>query len=513
MSFPTRSRPPAGQDPAPAPKTRGLSRRSLLAAAATSPLAAAIPIAGSQARPSVDFTCSPWPAGPVARPAYSLDLREAQMSLFGARVNALLAGGTWPGPALRFRKGELFRVQVNNRLRQPTAVHWHGLLLPNLQDGVPEVTQFPIPPGMAQYYEFQLKQAGSYWYHSHFGLQEQAGLSGPLVIEDPDEPHGYDSDEVLFLSDVPAQDVDTVIPLIRDGSMKAEFEDAYALPDGSGFEIDVRYGGYLLNGATPADPWRKTVRPGERLRLRLINGSGSSYFRVMVAGMPMTVIAADGQAVQPVEVDSLVLATGQRYDVLVTVPGSGRHAIHAAALGDNRQAVGLLETEDAGTTAAIGRPDFAGRTLDEGDLRAPGPTVLAGRGDPASFEVVLSGKMAGYQWFMNDKAWPEAFAPPDAARSFYDVVPGQVVRFKLVNKTMMAHPMHLHGHVFRVLGPDGTGPEDAILRDTVSVPPRATLWIEFLADNPGTWFWHCHNAWHLASGMAQAVRYRVPPEN
>jgi FtsP/CotA-like multicopper oxidase with cupredoxin domain len=187
-------------------------------------------------------------------------------------------------------QGDQFLVLVENHLEAPTSLHWHGLIVPSLEDGVPTITQYPIPPGGVFYYSFPLEQSGTYWYHSHFGLQEQQGLSGPLIIEDPDEPHDYDEDLVVFLSDVAGIPVDRVVPGIRDGSLQVDVANPYPLPDGAPFPIDVPYAGYLINGRPPADPWTQPLRPESRARLRLINGSGSSYFRIAVDGVRLEVI-------------------------------------------------------------------------------------------------------------------------------------------------------------------------------------------------------------------------------
>jgi multicopper oxidase len=180
--------------------------------------------------------------------------------LFGHQIQGLLVNGAWPGPTIRYNRGDRFRVLVENRLDQPTSLHWHGLVAPNLEDGVPNVTQAPVEPGDALYYEFDLKQAGTFWYHSHFGLQEQQGLSGPLIIEDPNEPYAYDEDLVVMLADVIDIPVSDVIPKIRSGTLQVSVGDPYTLPDGAPFRIDVPYTGYLLNGQTPDVPWSHALR-------------------------------------------------------------------------------------------------------------------------------------------------------------------------------------------------------------------------------------------------------------
>jgi FtsP/CotA-like multicopper oxidase with cupredoxin domain len=310
------------------------SRRDLARATVLTPLAG-IPVL-QQAVPVAAAAGSAEPAGPWgigAKPDYRLSLAAQELELFGHKVQGLLVNGGWPGSAIRYNRGDRFRVLVENSLNQPTSLHWHGLVDPNLEDGVPNVTQAPIRPGDALYYEFDLKQAGTFWYHSHFGLQEQQGLGGPLIIEDPNEPHAYDQDLVIMLNDVLDIPVEDVIPKIRNGTLQVSVSEPYALPDGAPFRIDVPYTGYLLNGRTPDDPWSHPLKAGSCARLRLINGSGSSFFRIAVDGLRLTVIAADGDPVEPVVVDNLVIGTAERYDVLVTLPESGSYTLHAAALG------------------------------------------------------------------------------------------------------------------------------------------------------------------------------------
>lgn len=486
------------------------SRRGFLTTASTVPLAPglllpAAAVGEAEAAPPV---ADVWAAG--AKPDLVLSIDRHEMAPFGTPLETLLVDGAWPGSTIRYRKGDQFRVLVENRLDVSTSIHWHGLIVPTLEDGVPVVSQAPILPGAALYYSFPLQQSGTYWYHSHFGLQEQQGLSGPLIIDDPDEPHDYDEDLVVYLSDAPDRPVERIVPGLRDGSLQMNVSEPYRMPEGSPFPIDVPYAGYLLNGKPPAAPWTQALRPGSRTRLRLINASGSSYFRIAVDGVPLEVIARDGNPVVPVTVDDLVLGTAERCDVLLSLPESGSYTLRAAVLGDDKQALGVLHTPDVRPKIEGGRARFSGRTLQAADLRAPSSTVLPDA-PRQTFEVKLSGDMKAYRWLMNGNAWPEPYAAHAgdyAEESWYRIRPGAGVRFDLVNETKMAHPMHLHGHVFRVLE-DGRDRADAPLRDTVTVWPKGRLSIEFLANNPGRWFFHCHNVWHLATGMAQAVSYDV----
>ncbi len=486
-----------------------LSRRAFAATTAAAPLAAVPVLQPATAAARATTPAGPWERG--ARPDYTLRINAREVDLFGSKVQAILAGDSWPGTVIRYNRGDPFRVLIDNTLDQPTSIHWHGLIDPSLMDGVPGISQAPIGPGNALYITYPLKQAGTFWYHSHYGLQEQQGLGGAFIIEDPDEPHAYDEDLIVMLSDVVTTPVADVIPQIRAGTLKVAVDTPYTMSDGAPFPIDVPYAGYMLNGKTPGAPWTQALRAGSRARLRLINGSGGSFFRIAIDGVPMTVIAADGDPVAPLEVDNLMIGTAQRYDVLVSLPASGSYTIHAAALGDDQQALGVLHTPDVAPSAHQDRPKFEGKALQLADLNAAAPTTLPSA-PTRTYQVVLSGDMRSYVWEMNGKVWPEAFAAyagEQPEEVYYDVSFGEVVRFDLINQTPMAHPMHLHGHSFRVLVP-GADPARSPIRDTVVAWPNSKVSIELAADNPGTWFFHCHNIWHLATGMAQAVQYKVP---
>ncbi len=439
-------------------------------------------------------------------PDYRLNVTQIPYERYGSSFNAIVAEGTWPGAEIRYRKGDTFRVMVQNHLNGPTCVHWHGLLLPALMDGVPGISQLPIAAGAVDYYEFPILQSGTYYYHSHFETQEQYGLLGPLILEDPDEPHHYDHDQTVMLCDIPGSDAKQTISDLRSGKMKPDSAVPY-LPDGSKeFDTDVAYPGYTINGHSNDDPWTLRVRSGDRIRLRLINSSGSSYFRVKLDDLQMSVIATDGKPVEPVLVDDLVIATAERYDVIVTVPASGNHTLHAAALGVSGQAVGIIHTNDITPKADSSRARFSGKSLRQNDLRAVEPSDL-GKVDIVH-DVVLGGNMKAFEWTINGNFWPEPFAGPGAKETFLSVQEGSVVRLRMINKTMMAHPMHLHGHVFRRVRQRDN--RFAPFKDTISVGAGETVEIEFLANNPGTWAYHCHNIWHLAVGMMQPVRYMLP---
>ncbi len=262
---------------------------------------------------------------------------------------------------------------------------------------------------------------------------------------------------------------------------------------------DAAYDAFLLHGRGNQDPWVCVARPGERVRFRLINAGASTFFRVMVDGHPMTVVHADGSPVRPVEVDDLLLGMGEICDVLVTVAESGSFAIRGEAQDGSGQAVGILHTPDVKPRAELGKPRWGARQRAHGDLASTQPTTLPD-GPPRSYSLVLTGDMARYVWSIDGQVWPDADP--------LTVKPGERVEVTLTNRTGMWHPMHLHGHFFRLLD-TGADPSLCPLKHTVSLPPKGTARFEFLADNPGRWFFHCHNLYHLEAGMAREWTYAI----
>ena len=260
---------------------------------------------------------------------------------------------------------------------------------------------------------------------------------------------------------------------------------------------DVKYDAFLLNGTAPRAPWTLAAKPGQRIRLRLINGGASTYFNLQVDGHPLRVTHADGEPVRPVEVDRILLGMGETYDATIEVAGSGSFTIHAMAQDGSGQALGVIHTPDVKPQADTRMPPLAARVLSYGQLEALRDTTLPA-GVERDFRLVLGGEMKRYVWTLNGETWPDA--KPLGIRQ------GERVRVELVNETMMFHPMHLHGHFFRLLA--GQGPR-APLKHTVNVPPAGSARIEFTADNPGSWIFHCHNLYHLEAGMGRVFRYEV----
>jgi FtsP/CotA-like multicopper oxidase with cupredoxin domain len=434
------------------------------------------------------------------KPQYVLKIGEQKLNPDLAKPEAAItANGVLPAPEIRVKEGEVLRIQVENRLiKQDTSIHWHGILVPAGMDGVPFISQAPIPPGQIYIYEYPVLQSGTYWYHSHFDLQEQMGLGGPLIIEPKSEPLPYDRDYVIFLSDWLHYDPGQVIPNLRKQAKKETT--AMKMPKGPDL-ADVRYDALLLNGRGNKDPWSGLAKPGERVRLRIINGATSTFFRFLIEGIDLQITHADGLAVRPVVADSLFIGMGETYDAIVSFDASGSHLIRAQGLGqEGKEAIGVLHTPDVKPQTSAAKPFEAGRRpLSYRQLLAPAPTNLP-QGPAKEFHLNLTGNMDRYIWSINNQVYPRAEP--------LLIEPGERVRLSMVNQTAMWHPMHLHGHFFRLQEPGVEAPF-APLKHTVSVGPKQTVKIEFFADNPGKWFFHCHNLYHLEAGMAREFIYKV----
>ncbi|MEZ5420372.1 MAG: copper resistance system multicopper oxidase [Vicinamibacterales bacterium] len=317
--------------------------------------------------------------GVLSGTRFDLQIGETPIDITGRPRTAMTINGSMPGPLLRWREGDTVTLRVANALAEDTSIHWHGVILPANMDGVPGFSFSGIQPGTAYDYRFTVKQHGTYWYHSHSGFQEQHGVYGPLVIDARDpEPFAYDREHVVMLTDWTDDDADaifrrlkkksdyynyrqrTLATLVGDvrrqglaatlaerrmwGEMRMSASD---LADVSGATYT-----YLVNGLTPAANWTGLFRPGEKLRLRVINGSAMSYFDVRIPGVKMTVVAADGQHVRPVTVDEFRIATAEAYDVIVEPSGQEAFTIFAQAMDRTGFAAGTLAVR-AGLRAPV----------------------------------------------------------------------------------------------------------------------------------------------------------------
>lgn len=435
----------------------------------------------------------------------------------GTLSQAWAYDGQLPGPMLRGAVGDRLRVQVHNGLPDPTTVHWHGLPVPNDMDGVPGITQPPIDAGRGFRYEFVLTQPGTYWYHSHVDLQRGRGLYGALLIDDPNEPGDYDVEFTVLLADwllhrTPPQ----VFSALKQGGPMSGMPSASASPGqgNSGSEEipavgamfspllggdagDVRYPVYLLNGRQPSAPVTLSAKPGQRARIRVINAADDTAFRVALGGHRITVTHSDGWPVVPVDGDTVLIAMGERYDLRATL-SDGVFPLVAVAEGKNARAFGLVRTAAGAAPApTVTPPQLAGRVLTVADLTAAPSVRLPAKPIDTSLSGKLAGDMAHYDWSINGRRYPN-----DQPLVVY---PERRVRLAFINDKAMYHPMHLHGHTFAIARPDGAGAR----KDTVIVLPGQRMALDFDTDNPGQWFTHCHNEYHMAAGMATVVSYRT----
>lgn len=453
----------------------------------------------------------------------TLTASPTTVDIGGRTVQTWAFNGTVPGPTIRVTAGDVIRARVVNQLTAPLTVHWHGIALRNNMDGVPDVTQAPIAPGASFTYQFTAPDPGTYFYHSHVGTQLDRGLYGALIVADRAQPSSSTPDIPLLLDDWldgTGRTPDQELKQLRSknaGSMSGMDMPGMDMGAGTGGgsmsgmgtgstgvsadhplgtdTADLTYPAYLINGRTPTAPAVYPVTPGQQVRLRLINAGAASPFRVAFGGGQMTVVATDGYPVTPVPADSLLIGMGERYDVLVTAPASGAVPLVAAVEGKSGQAMAVLRAGNGPLPAADARPaGLNAAPLPYTQLHATAAAALPAGKPDVTYTVQLTGNMNSYNWGLN---------APKSGGATLPVKLGQRVRLVLQNDTAMWHPMHLHGHTFQLDTGAGTGPR----KDTVIVPPKSTVTVEFLADNPGQWLLHCHNVYHAEAGMTTTLSY------
>ncbi len=442
--------------------------------------------------------------------------------------------GQIPGPEIRVRAGQVIQALLVNQLPVETTVHWHGVAICNDVDGVPGMTQAPVPAGREFTYRFAVAQAGTYWYHPHVGVQLDRGLYGPLIVEDPAEPAEYDHDWTVVLDDwidgtgyTPNQ----VLAALQQGmggmSMAAVSPSPSPMTSGmSGMPMpsapaspspagptgpnpvmtgarsallggdagDVRYPWYLINGRVRGAPRTFAARPGQRARIRFINASADTTFRVALGGHAMTVTHTDGYPVVPVRADALLIGMGERYDVEVTL-ADGVFPLTALAEGKNATALALVRTGFGDPPPAAVRPaELDGALARYAQLRSAPSARLDARRPDVTYRLRLTGGMARYDWGINGRAFD--MSRPGALQ--FLLTQGQRVRVIFANTTTMYHPMHIHGHTFQL---GQAGPR----KDTVIVRPGEQVACDFDASNPGQWMTHCHNLYHAPQGGMMAM--------
>ncbi len=470
---------------------------------------------------------------------YDLHISESIQRPAGKPVPVLAINGGTPGPVLRFREGDFARIRVHNDLaKEEVSTHWHGLLLPNAQDGVPHITTPPIRPGAVHTFGFTLRHGGTYWYHSHTHFQEQRGVYGGIVVEpQAGEPVPADREEVLILSDWTNTNPDHVMRLLLQGSEWFGLRRG-SLPSVAGalktkrigdffrrewdrmlpMDVsDVAYDAFLVNGQRQV---RLAGRPGERVRVRVVNAAAATYFHVSSSLGPLTIVAADGPAVEPVAVPTFVMAIAETYDLLVTIPPRGQHELRFTAHDGSGQASAVFGEGQPHTAPSPPRPELnsmdellelalAGQEDDpRAALRLPRPgspyrllrareaTELPPDLPRRKITLHLTGDMERYVWGFNGRTI--------AQEPYVLIKKGEVVELELVNDTMMHHPIHLHGHFFRLL--EGQGRRSP-LKHTVDVPPMSRRTVEFEANEERDWMFHCHILYHMMGGMARVFRY------
>ena len=431
---------------------------------------------------------------------------ETEIDLGGVTVRTWAYGDRLPGPEIRIRKGDQLRAQLTNNLPDvDTTIHWHGLAIPNDMDGVPVLTQPAVPPGQGFSYEFAPPDTGTYWYHSHVGTQLDRGLYGPLIVEDPGDGADYDDELVVVLDDWidgTGTNPDQVLADLRKtgmadmGDMGADAGITPTTPMGDDGG-DVTYPYYIINGRVTRDPQVVDYRAGQRIRLRVINAGSDTVFVVGVPDHSLNVTHTDGFPVVPAQADSVILGMGERVDAIITLASS----VPVVAAAYRKDGYAQLNLRVDGKASAVKTDTFVAALrntvpLDTATLAAA-PDVNLPPADPAqTIDMRLAGPVGVYDWTINGKLYD----PPNDG---YPVKPGERVRIRYINESKMLHPMHLHGHTFQVMSLDGPRAR----KDTVLVAPLHTVDIEIETDNPGRWITHCHNTYHLESGMATFIEY------
>ncbi len=519
---------------------------------------------------------------------YDLYVSDTTVNFTGKSKRAIAVNGQIPMPTLSFTQGDTAEIHVHNKLKESTSLHWHGLILPNKEDGVPYLTQMPIKPGTTHVYRFPIVQNGTHWYHSHSGLQEQIGMYGSMILnkkqDDPTFRKGIDDLPTIPViisewTDYNPNNVHRMLHnatdwfAIRKGStqsyaeavneghlttkVKNEFKRMLAMD-----VSDVYYDRFFLNGKVESQ--LSQFRAGDKVRLRISNAGASTYFWLNYGGGKFQVVANDGNDVEPVEVDRLIIAVSETYDIVVTVPEKNKsfafqatsedrinHSLLYIGEGEKQPMAPLPrlkyfegmkmmnsmmkmngDLDDMGMNMSLNQmdmnvvmyPEITGPsnaqvkensanqynsnalsdivTLNYSMLKSPHNTSLPKGAPVKELKFELTGNMNRYVWSMDNKVVSEA--------DKILIKKGENVRMIIYNGSMMRHPMHLHGHDFRVLNGQG---ENAPLKNIIDIMPMETDTLEFNANMEGDWFFHCHILYHMMSGMGRVFTYQNQAPN
>ncbi|QTD97405.1 multicopper oxidase family protein [Streptomyces cyanogenus] len=459
----------------------------------------------------------------------------AELDLGGRSVRTWAYNEEVPGPLVRVTAGDVLDLTLANRLPATTTLHSHGVRLRCDMDGVPDLTQRAIASGDDFRYHFVAKHPGTYLLHSHVGMQPDRALYAPLVVDDPKEPLSYDKEWVVVIDDwldgVEGSTPEGVMEQLKPGGAMDMGKMAMGPGHGSahpgkkatghptphrkstgpdrvlhhsysrmlhGEGGSVAYPHYLVNGRLPGNPSVFRCRPGDRVRLRIINAGSETAFRVALGDHAMTVTHTDGYPVKHKQTDALLVGMAERYDVLVTAK-DGVFPLVALAEGKKGGALAVLSTAKAGRKlppADVHPHELDGRTVPAHRLLPDDSVALADRHPDREMRIRITGTMEKFDWGFDHK--------PYSAQQRHAVRAGERVRLTLINATGMWHPMHLHGHTFSLAGIDSVGAR----KDTALVLPHRKLVIDFDADNPGLWMLHCHNQYHSESGMMTVLGYK-----
>ncbi|KUO68086.1 MAG: copper oxidase [Lutibacter sp. BRH_c52] len=567
---------------------------------------------------------------------YKLEINEEMVNKAGKNVMGMTINGSIPGPTLEFIEGEYAVIYVKNNMQVETSIHWHGILLPNFFDGVPYLTTPPIAPGKTLKYEFAIKQNGTYWYHSHTMLQEQSGVFGSIVIQPKEKKLIYDKELVLILSDWTNEKPMDVLRSLKRGTEWYTIKKGTATPlnqviarGALGAQIDfwrqrmegadiadIYYPAFLINGQLTKE--YPDYEPGEKIRLRIIDGAASTSFWMTFGGEAPILVSADGKDVVPVKKNKTFIGIAETYDFIVTIPQNGKMEFRITAQDGSGTASAYLGNGEIIAAPTVPKPDKIAmmQKMAKMDMKMGAPALKSnpkkdepykmkekwgmkmGKGmdhskmnqspesakddgmhgmdhskmkmpvdttetkemdhskmdhskmnmkmEPDSIssdekdttkkdsemqemnmfseynydylkspektvydkdvpvnEILLNltGNMSRYIWSLN--------GIPLSETDEIKIKGNQVTRITLNNLTMMHHPMHLHGHFFRVINKNG---EYSPLKHTVNVPPMQEITIEFYGNEYGDWFFHCHILYHMMGGMARVMSYDTPKD-
>lgn len=544
---------------------------------------------------------------------YDLTVTDTIVNFTGKEKHAIAVNGQIPMPTLTFTEGDIAEIVVHNKSKEGTALHWHGVFVPNEYDGVPYLTQNPIEPSETFTYRFPIMQSGTHWYHSHSGFQEQIGMYGSLILlkkkDDPTFRKGIDDLPAVPVilsewTDIKPENIHRMLhnandwPAIKKGTVQSYSE---AITTGHfktkvtnewkrmlAMDVsDVYYDKFLINGKSESQ--LSQFKAGDKVRLRIANGGASTYFWLTYAGGKITVVANDGNDVEPIEVDRLIIGVSETYDVVVTIPndntayeflatpedrtsstslylGSGKIQLKSRLpklkyfegmnmmndmmnLDGSMDPMGMEMSNQQMDMNTVMYPEISGEaemgmdhskmnhmkmgkmdmkpesdkmemggkmdhsnhnmaeskdlvTLNYGMLKSPQPTTLPKDAPVRELKFELTGNMNRYVWSMDFKVLAES--------DKILIKKGENVRITLYNNSMMRHPMHLHGHDFRVLNGQG---EYAPLKNVLDIMPMETDTIEFAANTDGDWFFHCHILYHMMAGMNRVLSYENSPPN